>query len=235
MRNIGSSDPNLAASIASLAMLRARHGDTVGLDDFANWIQKADPNVLGDSVLDALEPFWQFPRHASLRAAAQATFGDTNSSWGNLEWMLDAPGHLRWRKPLASPVLMIPEVRRHVLNELASRAPAGEASYRGGGYFDVKYTNGSTGTQYAPKESQGMEVGTKSPFRRCDLIADQLSAIPGFPRISLTWPEPGRDEAVAGTVELLTASGDRLRVRKRPPNWSSRFDPPLVEFGERTK
>jgi hypothetical protein len=59
--NVGSTDPWKAGYIASLALLRARHGDTRGLDALAAWIQQAKPGVLEESALDALEPFWRFP------------------------------------------------------------------------------------------------------------------------------------------------------------------------------
>src|ERR1035441_1024541 len=95
--NVGSNDPQRAGCIANLAMLRARHGDTRGLDAFAEWIQQANPRVLEDSAVDALEPFWRFPNHPTLRDAARGMFGSTNSAWGTLAWLLEARGHLRWR------------------------------------------------------------------------------------------------------------------------------------------
>lgn len=229
--NMGSADPQNSTSIAALAMLRARHGDTNGLDAYAAWIQGANPNKLEDSALDALEPFWIFPNNPALRTAAKAMFANTNSLWGTLSWCLGGHGgFLRWRKPLASPALIIPEFRALVLNELTDHEFAGEAINRGGGNLEVKYTDGGTINYGARKDTEGLEVGAKFPFRRCDVAADQLSAIPGFPSISLLWPEAKRDEAVAATMKLLSTSGDHLKARKKPEHWSSAFDPPLIEL-----
>jgi hypothetical protein len=229
-QNYGSADNQNAASIAALALLRARHGDTNSLDDFAAWIEKTRPEVLEESKLDALEPFWRFPDYPALRSAAQAMFADTNSPWANPAWILDARGDFRWGKPLASPVLIIPEVRAIVLNELTNKSPGGEAVNHGGGSLEVKYASGSTTYFSARKDTEGLDVGAKFTFRRCDVVAEQLSGIPDFPKISLLWPEGKRDEAVAATIELLTTSGNRLHAKERPLHWSSAFDPPLIEL-----
>lgn len=233
--NIGSADPLNAKAIAALAMLRARHGDAMGLDAYAGWISQAVPQALDDSVLDVLEPFSQFPKQPSMRAAAHDMFGNQKSPWGTLGWMLDAKNHLRSRKPLATPVLIIPEIRELVIQELGKRDPAGEAENLGKGNLTVRYANGNGITYGARKDTEGMAVGAKFPFRRCDVVLEQLTAIPGFPAFSLLWAEPKRDEAVAATIALLKDSGERLRVRKMPPGWSSAFDPPLVELGEQVK
>jgi hypothetical protein len=219
-----------AGYIANLAMLRARHGDTGGLNDFAAWIQRAKPSVLEDSVLDALEPFWRFPTHPALRGAAQQMFGQTNSAWGNLDWLLAGHGFLRWHKPLATPILLIPEIRALVLSAMTNHTVAGEATNRGGGNLEVKYADGGTVNYFARKDLDGLEVGAKVVFRRCDIIAEQLSTIPGFPPMSLVWSEPKRDEAVGAATKLLSTSGDRLRAREKPAGWSRAFGPPLIEL-----
>ena len=234
-RNIGSADPLNAKAIGSLAMFRARHGDTAGLDAYAQWVAGALPEVLDDSVLDVLEPFSRFPKQPSLRAAARDMFGSPKSPWGTLGWMLDAKNHLRSRKPLATPVLIIPEIRVLVLEELGNRNPAGEATHLGNGNLSVKYANWSVITYGARKDTEGKAVGAKFQFRRCDVVLEQLSAIPGFPAFSLLWSEPKRDEAVGAAITLLKVSGDRLQIRKMPPRWSPAFDPPLVELPEPSK
>ena len=233
--NIGSADPQKAGCIANLAMLRARHGDTRGLDDFAEWIQQANPKVLEDSALDALEPFWRFPDYPALRDAARNMFGNTNSAWGNLAWLLEGHGHLKWQKPLALPVLLIPEVCALVLSALTNRTVGGEALNRGGGNLEV--TRSGAGVTYysARKDLEGLEIGAKVVFRRCDVAAEQLAAIPGFPQISLVWPEAKRDEAVNATIKLLSSSAHRLQAREKPAHWSSAFDPPLIELKEDSK
>jgi hypothetical protein len=219
-----------AGYIANLAMLRARHGDTGGLNDFAAWIQQAKPSVLEDSVLDALEPFWRFPAYPALRGAAQQMFGQTNSAWGNLDWLLTGHGFLRWHQPLATPILLIPEIRALVLSALTNHVVAGEATNRGGGNLEVKYADGGTVNYGARKDLDGLEVGAKVVFRRCDIIAEQLSTIPGFPPMSLVWSEPKRDEAVGAATKLLSTSGDRLCAREKPAGWSRAFGPPLIEL-----
>jgi hypothetical protein len=228
--NNSSGDPSSAGCLANLAMLRARHGDTRGLDAFAAWIQQADPRVLGESALDALEPFWNFPGYPALRDAARGMFGSTNSAWGNLTWLLEARGHLRWRKPLASPVLLIPEVRALVLSALTNHTFGGEAWNRGGGKLEVKFADGQVINYGARKDLEGLEVGARVAFRGCDVVAEQLATIPGFPQMSLVWPEAKRDEALNATIKLLSTSGHRLQAREKPAGWSSAFDPPLVEL-----
>ena len=228
--NVGSTDPLKAGYIASLALLRARHGDTRGLDALAAWIQQAKPGVLEESALDALEPFWRFPAHPALREAAQRMFGQANSAWCNLDWRLTGHGFLRRDKPLATPILLIPEVRALVLSALTNHVVAGEATNRGGGNLDVKYADGGTVNYGARKDLDGLEVGAKVLFRRCDVIAEQLSTIPGFPPMSLVWSEPKRDEAVGAAIKLLSTSGDRLRAREKPAGWSRAFGPPLIEL-----
>jgi hypothetical protein len=228
--NLNSADPLNAGHIANLAMLRARHGDTGGLNGYAAWIQQANPYVLEDSALDALEPFWTFPNHPALRDAARGMFGNTNSAWGSLAWLLEGRGHLKWRKPLASPVLLIPEMRALVLSALTNRTFGGEATNRGGGNLEVTYAGAGSVNYGARKDLEGLEVGAKAVFRRCDVVAEQLAAIPGFPQISLVWPEPNRDEAVNAIIKLLTSSGHRLEVREKPAGRSSAFGTPLVEL-----
>jgi hypothetical protein len=230
-QNFGSADPQNSTSIAALAMLRARHNDTKGLDDYATWIQAANPNRLNDSALDALEPFWWFPKHPALRTAAKAMFANTNSPWGTLAWCLDGHGALSWRWPVASPALIIPEFRVLVLNELANREVAGEAINRGGGNLEVKYTNGGSANYGARKDTDGLEVGAKFIFRRCDTVVEQLSSIPRFPKISVVWPEAKRDEAVTAATKILSTTGERLKPKEKSAHWSP-FDPPLVEIGE---
>jgi hypothetical protein len=230
--NVGSADPLNAKAIAALALLRARHGDTKGLDAYALWISQALPAVLDDSVLDVLEPFWQFPKHPSLRTAAAGMFGTPTSPWGTLAWMLDSRSQLGSRKPLATPVLIIPEIRALVLDELRNLAPGGEAENRGGGNLSVRYANGRSVGYGGRKDTEGLAIGAKFPFRRCDVVLEQLTAIPGFPAFSILWSEPKRDEAVTAAVALLKDSGERLRVRPMPRGWSSAFDPPLVELGK---
>lgn len=230
--NIGSADPQNATSIAALAMLRARHGDNKGLNEYAAWIQEANPNTLEDSALDALEPFWRFSKNPALRAAASGMFAKTNSPWGTLAWCLDGGGFLRWRKPLASPALIIPEFRTLVLNELTNHDVAGEAINRGGGNLEVDYANGGKVNYGARKDTEGLEVGAKFVFRRCDVVVEQLAAIPGFPSTSILWPESKRDEAVAATIKLLATSGERLKAKEKPAHWSSAFDAPLIELSK---
>jgi hypothetical protein len=188
--------------------------------------------MLEDSALDALEPFWRFPNRPSLRAAAKAIFGNTNSPWGTLAWMDAHGGSLRWHKPLASPAILIPEFRALVVNELTNRAYAGEAINRGGGNLEVKYSGGGGINYGARKDTEGLAVGSKFEFRRCDAAMEQLSAIPGFPPISLLWPEAKRDDAVAAAIKLLTVSGSRLQPAEKTPHWSSAFDPPLVRLAD---
>ena len=233
--NVGSNDPQRAGCIANLAMLRARHGDTRGLDAFAEWIQQANPRVLEESAVAALEPFWRFPNHPTLRDAARGMFGSTNSAWGTLAWLLEARGHLRWSKPLASPLLLIPEVRALVLSALTNHAQGGEALYRGGGNLEVKFADGAVVNYGARKDAEGLDVGAKVLFRRCDVVAEQLATIPSFPPISLVWPEAKRDEAVNATIKLLSSSGHRLQAREKPARWSSAFDPPLIELRQDSK
>lgn len=233
--NRGSADPQNAASIAALALLRARHGDTNSLDEFAAWIVKTQPNVLEESVLDALEPFWRFPNYKALRLAAQTMFADTNSPWGSPAWLMSSRSSYHWGKPLASPVLIIPEVRKIVLNELKNHNSGGEAVNRGGGNLEVKYASGSTTYFGARKDTEGLEIGAKFVFRRCDVVTEQLATIPGFPKISLLWEEGKRNEAIAAAIKLLEMSGNLLRIKERPLHWSSAFNPPLIELPEESK
>jgi hypothetical protein len=230
VQNIGSAEPQNSTSLAALAMMRARHGDNQGLVAYAGWIVYANPIVLEDSALDALEPFWRFPNSPSLQLAAKSMFESTNSPWAYLTWMLESHGHLRFGKPLASPALVIPEFRTLVLNELRNQTFAGEALVASGGNMTIKYSDGATSSALVPKETEGFEVGAKSTFRRCDIIVQQLSAISNFPAINLLWPEAKRDEAVTATAKLLTLSGHRLKPLEKRRGWSSAFDPPLVRL-----
>jgi hypothetical protein len=231
--NSGSADPQNATAIAALAMLRARHGDDGGLAEYAGWIRGANPTMLEDSALDALEPFWRFPQHPDLRAAAKELFGNTNSPWGTLVWLMDGHGgFLRSRKPLASPALVIPEFRALVIGELSNRTVAGNALNRGGGSLEVNYSAGTVNFG-ARKDTEGLEVGAKFVFRRCDVVVEQLAAIPGFPPISLLWPEAKRDEAVEAALKLLAESGDHLKPVEKPPGSSRALNTPLVHFEDR--
>ena len=56
----------------------------------------------------------------------------------------------------------------------------------------------------SPTQAQkdALTVGVEYPYRRCDLLALQLSALEGSPRIELYWPETRRDEVVAACVDV---------------------------------
>jgi hypothetical protein len=219
--------PQDAQSIALLAMLRARHGDTQGLAEYAQWICNVQPIILENFAMDALEPFWRFPEDPALRTAAKEMFANTNSPWGTLAWLLEEKGSsLRTRQPLASAALIIPEFRLLVVNELTNRMTVGEVVSRGNGSLEVKYPSGAM-YYGGRKDADGLEVGKTLTFRRCDVVAEQLSTIKGFPSFSLVWPEAKRDEAVAATLKLLKESGARLK----PVNEKWRmFSVPHVEL-----
>jgi hypothetical protein len=233
--NNTSADNYNARALAALAIMRGRHNDMAALDEFATWLEGSKPDVLEDSALDALEPLWRFPQYAGMRSAANLTLGNTNSPWGTLAWLLDtSQGFLWMHKPLASPALIIPEFRALVLRELTNRVTGGDAVIKGGRNVVFTYSSGAAIQTYAESNDlAGLQVGAKVVFRRCDLAAEQLSAIPGFPAMNLLWSEAKKDEAVTGAITLLSTSADRIEAVEKSPWWSPAFDPPLVRLKEK--
>ena len=70
----------------------------------------------------------------------------------------------------------------------------------------------------SPTQAQrdALAVGVEYPYRRCDFLALQLSAVEGSPRIELYWPETRRDQVVAACVMYLKLFGPLLTAEVRP-------------------
>ena len=207
-------------SIARIAQLRARHGDTEGLDQYAGLITEAAPEQFDRAVLQPLEPLWRFSDHDTLREAAAEMFGNPDSPWGTISWIFQP---WPWSDgPIASPLLIVPEFRELVLQGLRDRTVIGKAERYGEGGITITYSDGRglNAGQYAGATE--LPPDTTVTIRRCDVFAEALSTIAGFPEMNLVWPEPKREQAVSAMKEILSHSPHRLRTRERPATFGGR-------------
>jgi hypothetical protein len=124
---------------------------------------------------------------------------------------------------LYSRLLSLPVIRARLLDLLADKSAVGTIKLhsprtsrfnrQGHIYYQTQVTlrNGETWhsvTGYA--DSLFPKPDVELTFRTCDLYAQHLSLLQGFPESELFWPESARDEAVTKSATLLKRYGARL-------------------------
>ena len=199
---------NLALPIAKYTEIRADHGDPGALDEYAAWLRTTTPKLLEYGTLQAMQPLVAHPDHAALASAARWLFNDPKSPWVPI--LPEARGEQSpgFHNLFASPLIVVAGFREGVLAGLADRTPLGTVEKVDNRSIQRKFSS-TQSTNYSSSnlELEGVAVGVAYPFRRCDYLASELSALEGSPQIDLFWPETRRDEAVAACVAFLKRYG----------------------------
>ena len=215
--NPANPDRNLASYLAQFTEIRVKLGDLGALDEYASWLRTTTPKMLEYGMFDALPPLFAHSDHPALASAAHWLFNDPKSPWVPL--LPEARGQQSppFKSLFESPLIAIAGFRAGVLAGLADKTPLGTLERKSDGSIERKIKNVPTvnyGTFNA--ELEGVAVGVEYPFRRCDLLASQLSAVEGSPRFNLFWPETSRDEAVAAFISYLKRFGPVFTAEKLP-------------------
>lgn len=210
--------PYLIRPMVSITLERAALGDEKAIDEYARWVQEVTPKQAAFEAEKLFEPMWQFSGRPSVAAAAERIFGDPTSPWSPA--YANGAGSFHTVRIYQTPVVGLAPVRRLFLVQLQNKSKYGtvECTEEGGVrvHRDAGWVESRGGSD--ANDPLRPAAGTQHDFRACDFIAEQLSAIEGFPRIELYWPEKNRDEAIKNSTAILTQYGERLA-------WSPEFSP----------
>ena len=199
-------DRSIASYLAEFTQIRVKLGELAALDEYAAWLRTTTPTMLEYVIFDALKPLLAQPDQPALASAAEWLFTDGKSPWVPL--LPEARGQYTppFQNLFASPLLVVTGFRRGVLAALADKSPLGTVRKIDNRYIERKIKNLQT-TRDGPLDLDQVAVGVEHPFRSCDLVAKNLSAVRGCPQCELFWPEARRDEAVAACVAYLKEFG----------------------------
>jgi hypothetical protein len=228
----------VALYLAQFAEIRIKLGDSAAFDEYADWLRNCTPIMVAYVKFDVFKPLLAYPDQPALASAARWMFNDPESAWIPLFSEERREQILQHENLFASPLMVVAGFREAALGGLADKSPLGTVECTGGQVLTLKIKgeerNG--GARFSPKE---VARGVKYPFRRCDLVAKNLSSLEGCPQIELFWEEGRRDEAVAACVAYvkkfgasLTADlGGRPEVRLKLPILGKPATPGDVESG----
>jgi hypothetical protein len=216
--------PYLGQPLVKLYLKRAQLGDESAIDEYAHWVQDVTPRQAGYGAEGIFEPLWRFSDRPAITAAAEKLFGSKDSPW-NLAIGGHTGSSFDVERVLQTPVLGLPVVRKQLLAQLQDKSQAGTVECTDRGSLRVHRLTWNESRGMADKDDPlRSALGAITSFRTCDLVAEQLSRIAGFPRIELYWPEDHRNDAVKRTNAVMTQFGERLV-------WSTEQEP-LRTFSE---
>lgn len=194
------------AGLLRLYQARIDAGDPKALSEYAAWVVTVPREGLGFLVDSLFEILWQHPADPDIRGAAHQLFEDPSSPWVPLIKKSAYGADSLFRSPLVG----LPEFRTELRRGLADKSPAGSATIESSGYVNVSVDNGWSGGGGGSwlEDKTAPPVGTLVHFRMCDLYAQQLSGIEGFPKFEFYWPESQREQAIAACLAHLQHYGD---------------------------
>jgi hypothetical protein len=219
-------------------MTRIKYGDTNALKEYAQWIQSRQPGQAfvdqrspvnaGVDRLDQLKPAWMFPNDPAIVAALEKLLAEPGSPWRpsliGKNGTIGLAGQL-----VATPLLTNEVVRKYMLAGLAEKAYAGNITFGTSPFttndisIDCKFAAG-WGTGETAKLSDKLPKNTMAPmsFRVCDLFAEQLASVDGFPPFEKYWSLKERDTAITAITKFIKANGNKLGElveKKRKREW----------------
>ncbi len=201
-------------NVSALAIARASHGDGDALQEWADWIRKLPVDLdYYDGHEQLAQPFFRFPNHPAIRAAAAEMFA--------------RPAWREWVSPPAVPIgrpfedvrilmLVLPEIRDFWQQALGNESVVGKATVLENLSLTYEITNRSSGGSGRYSALEGVPVGTSAILQCRDVAALELSQVKGFPSFSFVWPEDRKKEAFAAMKRLLAEKGAQLRVKPWP-------------------
>ena len=207
----------VALYLAQFAEIRIKLGDSAAFDEYADWLRNSTPIMVAYVKFDVFKPLMTYPDQPALASAARWMFNDPKSAWIPLFSEERSEQILQHENLFASPLMVVAGFREAAMSGLVDKSPLGTVECTGGQVLTLKIKgeerNG--GARFSPEE---VARGVKYPFRRCDLVAKNLSLLEGCPRIELFWPEARRDEAVAACLAYVKKFGALLTADLgRPP------------------
>jgi hypothetical protein len=219
-------------------LARIRYGDTNALKEYAEWLQSRQPGQAfvdqsspvnaGVDRLDQLKPAWMFPDDPAIIAALEKLLNDPNSPWRPA--LVGTNGTIGLAGQLVSTPLLAREViRKYMLAGLAEKAQAGVVTFRPSPFrtndisVDCKFDAGwDTGGTAKRTDKLPEDTTTPMPFRICDLFAEQMASVDGFPPFEKYWSLKERDEAINSIAKFIQENGDKLAglaEKKRKREW----------------
>ena len=116
-----------------------------------------------------------------------------------------------------------------MLAGLAEKSRAGHVTFGSSPFsindisVDCKFDAG-WGTGGTAKRTEKMPDGTASPmaFRVCDLFAEQLASVDGFPPFEKYWSLKERDQAITAIIKFINENRGELAsmaAKKRKREW----------------
>jgi hypothetical protein len=219
----GAADRTYASYLPKFTELRLELGDLEVLDEYASWLRTTTPKMLEYTIVDGWKPLLAHADHPALASAAQWLFNDPKSPWVSPLPEASAPPTPTFETLAASPLIVVPGFRSGVFTALTDKAPFGSIIWRQNDTIERRIKNVPT-TMYRPTNLnlEGVAVGVEYPFRRCDYLASELSALEGCPRFDLFWPEARRDEAVAACAAYLKRFGASFTAKPPPSGFDHR-------------
>jgi hypothetical protein len=188
---------DFGGQITRLALARADASDERPFGEYAAWIISTTPEQFGYRPAEQLEPFKRFPTNATLVAASEKMFGDTNSPWSRLPWKGGGS------EAVDLGLFALPAFRAMLARELEKTDDFGTISWRGNNYLDYQNTNSSGGFGFSFPENQSPTNGTSAQIRWCDWIALPLAREKKIPFFNPFAPVAARDTKLAEARLLL--------------------------------
>ena len=219
-------------------LARIHYGDTNALKEYAEWLQSRQPGQAfvdqrspvnaGVDRLDQLKPAWMYPDDPAIVSALDKLLDDTNSPWRPA--LVGTSGTIGLAGQLAATPLLAREVvRKYMLAGLAEKAHAGDVTFGSSPFrtndisVDCKFDAGwGTGGTASRTDKLPDDTTTPMPFRVCDLFAEQLASVDGFPPFEKHWSLKERDAAISAIAKFIQDNGDNLAAlveKKRKREW----------------
>jgi hypothetical protein len=219
-------------------LARIHCGDSNALGDYARWLQGREPGQAfvdsrspvnaGVDRIDQLKPAWMYPDHPAIVLALKRLLDDTNSPWCPSRAGTNGTIGLAVQL-VATPLLEREVVFKYMQAGLAEQAQAGTVTYSSSPFstndiiVDYKFEAG-WGCSQGVKMNAKLPSDTtrKYPFRVCDLFAEQLATVDGFPPFEMGWSLKERDDAIKAVAKFLNENRSQLGEmvdKKRKREW----------------
>jgi hypothetical protein len=219
-------------------LARIQYGDTNALKEYAEWLGSRKPGqafiaeraLMGSNGarLDQLKPAWMFPDDPAIVAALDKLLGDPDSPWRPA--LAGTNGTIGLVDQLAATPLLVREVvRQYMLVGLVEKAHAGVVTFGPSPFrtndisvdcsFDVGWGSGGTAKR---TEKLPEDLASPMPFRVCDLFAEQLASVDGFPPFEKYWSLKERDQAINAIIKFINENRGELAsmaAKKRKREW----------------
>lgn len=194
------------ASMATLAMTMAEHGDRTALAEWGRWILTREPGDLFRRHQEKLTTLYSHPQHPAMQAVAKALFSAPAGKW----WRSYRERTFTERDE-ALRLLVVPEARECWRQSLADTKKVGAVEVKAEGELSFRTASGTYG-RGVDQEAGKLPTGTKQELRRCDEWADRLQAVRGFRPFCPAWTLEKRDAAIAEMRRILAEDGARLKL-----------------------